>query len=289
MASGEAELSPPEASSPLPADGSSDLQPEEASALEVLHRSATLTVDLADHATDDRLRRRLASLERLAGDARLRDAMESEGFSGVVYRRFEWELVSYARSVLKGWLYSGSIFDLLAQRGIHLQPKEHEQLALQDDHQARDDLATMVIAVALPTFRERALVDGGWKPEGGAAIATFFMGASLYAFLNEFRTWRRLLGSHGAEVPVDDMGALIDVRLRPSNDPADAAVMGDQILRVLSSHKPRTREVVALHLAGYSHNEIAEMTNAHSAEAIEGVLYRWRTKEKSRAARKGQR
>ncbi len=36
----------------------------------------------------------------------------------------------------------------------------------------------MTVALALPRFRELALVRGGWRYEGGASLATYFMGAS---------------------------------------------------------------------------------------------------------------
>ncbi len=33
----------------------------------------------------------------------------------------------------------------------------------------------MTVALALPRFRHRAFVEGGWSYEGGASVTTYFM------------------------------------------------------------------------------------------------------------------
>jgi hypothetical protein len=48
----------------------------------------------------------------------------------------------------------------------------------------------MIVALALPRFREHALIGGGWRLDGGASLPTYFMGACLYIFPNEFRKRR---------------------------------------------------------------------------------------------------
>ncbi|MET8038382.1 hypothetical protein [Streptomyces sp. NPDC005345] len=43
---------------------------------------------------------------------------------------------------------------------------------------------------------------------------------------------------------------------------------------------PRAQAVVALTLDGYSHDEIRELVDVTTVRAVEGLLYRWRTKAK---------
>jgi hypothetical protein len=73
-------------------------------------------------------------------------------------------------------MHSGYLFKLTASRGYLLNPSDIELEELRRDHEARDELATMTVAVALPKFRERALIGGGWTYEGGASLPTYFMG-----------------------------------------------------------------------------------------------------------------
>lgn len=53
-----------------------------------------------------------------------------------------------------------------------------------------------------------------------------------------------------------------------------------QALRDISD--PRTRATVALTIDGYAQEEIQQLLGATSIRAIEGLLYRWRTKAKRR-------
>jgi len=136
------------------------------------------------------VRRQQESLERRAADQDLVRELAAGDFGGRRYQRFEEELARYGISVLRGWMHSGFIFKLLRGRGFPLYPNDRELEELFRDTEAREDLASMTVAFALPRFRERALVDGGWRYDGGASLTTYFMGACLYVFPNEFRKRR---------------------------------------------------------------------------------------------------
>ncbi len=56
----------------------------------------------------------------------------------------------------------------------------------------------MTVAKALPRFKEHALAGGGLRFEGGASLPTYFTGACLYIFPNEFRA--RRVPKHPPEV-----------------------------------------------------------------------------------------
>jgi len=126
----------------------------------------------------------------IAADRKLVDVLAAGGFAGPGFDRFRDELARYAVSVLSGWMYSGYVFQLAARRGLVLRPSAGELDELHRDPSLRQELAVMVVAVALPDFREHALVGGGWRPDGGASLTTYFLGACLTVFPNEFRKYR---------------------------------------------------------------------------------------------------
>jgi len=225
-------------------------------------------------------RRRQESLERRVADQELLDRLAACDFTGRSYRRFEEELAAYAMSVLRGWMYSGYIFELAAARGFPMHPTETEIEELFRDSGAREELANMTVAKALLRFKDHALVGGGWRFEGGASLPTYFMGACLYGFPNEFRArrvqQRKWTRAHQIEA----------TNLEPVANPvSDPAVIATGKLRVcgdLERLDKRTQAIVALTLDGYSQEEIAELLDEPSPRAVEGVLYRWRTKQKPR-------
>jgi hypothetical protein len=224
------------------------------------------------------------SLARRAADKDLRDELESVGFTGPKYRLFEEELTRYAMSVLRAWMYTGRIFKLTAARGHVLYPTDAELEDLHRNSDARDGLAAMTVAVALPKFRERALVGGGWSAEAGASLSTYFMGACLYDFPNEFRRDRVQKEKRQREDSREP-----EAKIDPGiiTDPA-VLVTGDIRVREDLARAPkREAAIVALTVDGYSQEEIKEILGAKSARAVEGVLHRWRTKEKQHLGKGG--
>jgi hypothetical protein len=220
------------------------------------------------------------NLQRRAADQELRDELAAHDFSGRQYQRFEEELARYGTSVLRAWMYSGYVFKLVAARGFALHPSEAELDELHHDSEVREELANMTVALALPRFREHALIGGGWRSEGGAGLPTYFMGACLYVFPNEFRSrrvqqekWRRQnRGDPALTMPEEDS----------ASDPAVLATGKIQVLNHLSDIDPRTRAILALTIDGFHQDEIAEMLAEPSVRAVEGVLYRWRIQCKNR-------
>ena len=229
-------------------------------------------------------RRAQENLERRLRDEQLVRKLGAQDFTGRLYEFFEAELARYAVSVLRAWMYSGYIFKLLAQRRVELHPTEAELRELHDDAEARQDLAAMTVAVALSKFRVNALRDGGWRVEGGANLTTYFMGACLFDFPNQFRKHRAYLQRHARAVAVQ--ARVHEVSAQRGVDPADLALgqmhVRDALGRVSNG---RTRAVVALTIDGYSQEEIAELTESGSARAVEGIMYRWRMKEKGEYGR----
>jgi hypothetical protein len=219
-------------------------------------------------------------INRRIADQRMVTLLSQDGFAGPRYARFEEELARYGISVLRGWMYSGYVFRFVAKSGFSLDPDERELEELARDSELREDLATMTVASALPRFRQKALVDGGWRHDGGARITTYFMGACAYEFPNEYRRHRRSeerwrLARDRSEATAqtstnsvaDEVLGKLRVRDHLRNDIKDA----------------QARAVVALNLDGYTHEEIRQILDATSVRVIEGLIYRWRTKAKQAA------
>jgi hypothetical protein len=231
-------------------------------------------------------RRQQENLQRRMADQELLGKLAASEFTGPRYRRFEEELAAYGMSVLRGWMHSGYIFKLAAGRGFSLYPSDSELEELFRDSDAREELANMTVALALPRFRKHALVGGGWRLDGGASLPTYFMGACLYVFPNEFRK-RRVYQQKYTRAQRGEA-----VTMEPVSNPVtNPAVIATGIIRVrddLQRADPREQAIVALTIDGYSQEEIVELLNEVSVRAVEGVLYRWRTKEKPAAHEGGE-
>ncbi|MER7638136.1 hypothetical protein [Streptomyces sp. NPDC126522] len=222
-------------------------------------------------------RRLQQSVDRRLKDRQILLLLAQDGFQGSRYDLFVEELVRYGISVLRGWMHSGFIFQLVAQRGFGLQPHELDLEELATQSEVREELATMTVARALPRFRQTALVEGGWTFEGGASITTYFMGACIYRFPNEFRRHR---------AAAERQRRALQRQQTVYENPAGPRSTADEVLGKMWVREelenitdPRTRTVVALTLDDYTQEEIQQMLDEKSVRVIEGLLYRWRKKE----------
>lgn len=218
------------------------------------------------------------SEERRAADEQLLKYLARTGFEGREYDRFQHELACYALSVLCAWLYSGYVFHLVARhKGFDVRPTEAERQELRRSSDLREELAGLTVARALPRFRQTALIEGGWTYAGGAGLTSYFMGACLGAFPNEFRRHRAGEERYRRAVARQQTLQFPD----PSAPSAEQEALGTLWVQDLLADipDPRTRTAVtALAVAGYTHAEIQELLDAPSPRVVEGILYRWRSK-----------
>jgi DNA-directed RNA polymerase specialized sigma24 family protein len=219
--------------------------------------------------------------ERRHADQALIAALALEGFAGPRYERFENELARYGISVLCGWMLSGYIFQRTTTLGFALHPTDHELEELYRQRDSREALASMTVALTLPDFRDRALIGGGWRVDGGASLSTYFVRACLYVFPNEYRRWCRQRERWRRQDSLDQ--ALTTSRADHAADPAAVTLAVKHVRDHLADLPSPTRELVALHLDGYTHAEIAELLGERSARAVEGKLHRWRTEQQRRS------
>jgi DNA-directed RNA polymerase specialized sigma24 family protein len=239
----------------------------------------TGVLDAVAHTRATRARVRQENEQRCAADRELVAALAEAGFTGPRYDRFEAQLAGYALSVLRAWMHTGDIFKHTAARGFHLEPSDDEIEELCRDADARAALAHTTVAEALSRFRRDALVKGAWDPDAGASLATYFLGTCLYVFPNEMRRWRVQCKPKQFEVCADTL-RLADLGDRAS-DPATIVVGNQWVRDRLAGADPRTRHILALTIDGYSQEEIAELLDEDSIRAVEGVVHRWRKKERN--------
>jgi DNA-directed RNA polymerase specialized sigma24 family protein len=214
-----------------------------------------------------------AEARRLA-EGRLRDRLAEAGFRGRDYERFQDELVRYGLQVVTNWIRNGKIVEKARQRGVPgLRPPPPTLAA------DAEDLAVETLARALPRFREQALVAGGWDPDAGASLTTYFMGTCLYSFAEAYRAWcraddrrqkERLAAEEAYRLAASCACGPEDTALGPE----DTALARLAVAERLSSGS-RAERAKFLQAAGYSHKEIGEMLGT-TARAVEGLLRRQR-------------
>lgn len=226
--------------------------------------------------------RRAATRAQIAEDQVAVERLRQTGFQGPGYESFAHRLVTRGYRVMNVWTVNRKIFGECRKRMIFL-------AAI--DEWTEDDRASLVqdtLATGYRRFHEHALCAGGWSPEGGASLGTYFVGDLVYAFADEYRPW------YNAEIArriaqrelVPEMGAVLGDRAQRVGALAldrDAVRAG---LAHLARIDPRLPKIIALDVEGYTYNEIAELLgDGTSPRAIEGIIYRHRRRLEERRRR----
>lgn len=213
--------------------------------------------------------RALRRRERLAEDADLVDWLSSAGFAGPDYDRFAFELARYGYAVTVAWIRQGAIFGKCRERGAGL--PEPPPGALNQLHVA-EGLANETVARALRSFRETVLIPGRWDPDRGASIKTFFIGQCLFRFPNIYRSW--LKAEVYTDHLVDDL-TILDrpVSGGPPTDPADLAVIRQEVDILLADAPNRTKTMLVLLAAGWTQADIAALLGLTENAVQHAVRY----------------
>lgn len=214
----------------------------------------------------------VAEADERAADAELVARLADQGFTGVEYERFLDRLARYGLSVITPWVRTGYVFARCADMGVRglpmpipaTWPKEDIEEVVQD-----------TVARAVVIFERDALRAGRWRPNGGASLATYFVGTCLFAFAEVYRRrfnrWRR---QRAVEIAVARESGREDLP-----DVADAVVEHETMVALLAATTPdpRLRLVIYLHYEGHTHAEIAAiLADGATARAVEAMLYRYR-------------
>jgi RNA polymerase sigma factor (sigma-70 family) len=216
--------------------------------------------------TEDRLADRTENDTRDA-DERLFNRLASQGFAGPEYEAFANKLARFGFATMKSWIRSGRIFKESADRG---RPLARREFISYEDSQ---DLALETCAAGLASFQKRAILEKGWRPDGGSSLSTYFIGACVYQFPNVYRGWLRSQRS----LTIADAGVpnLVHYDYRPEISAEDTVIPQLDFERILSELPPKQGRVLLLNAYGYSHAEIGEQLGITS-KAVEGLLRRAR-------------
>lgn len=184
------------------------------------------------------------------------------------WERLNEDLACYGHRVLSAWIANGVIFARVRSiTPISLTGAPE----LLHDPDAASELAGLTVAVALPAFRARLEEGTGWRPEQGAALASFFIGQCLLRFPNEYRRWLREYRAGSCSLPLSEARELPD----PCPGPGQLATWRLEACEVLTQAPARTRTVLAQVALGYPHRDIAEQLHT-TPKAVEMILRRHR-------------
>jgi hypothetical protein len=210
---------------------------------------------------------------RIEVDRKVVESLTGDDVDEERFIKLSNRLMGYAWPILLQWINTREIFDLCkcARRPLR------EDAATDWTEDDRKGMATETVIVAWDYFRATALVKGGWKPDRGASLQTYFVGACILRFADVYGKWRRahLLDMAMDELPTDADGMLALSRNR-SIDPCDAAVIQDEVHRAIGPmENTKLRRLVGLRAIGYLQREAAEQIGI-TPKAAERMLARYR-------------
>lgn len=145
-----------------------------------------------------------------------------------------------------------------------------DQRLLRESEELRDELATEVLIKAVPFFMENL---GYWKPEKGAALTTYFVGACIQVFKAAYRVWAKNRDRRWLTT--------VEIAVAPWLDPNYSRSFTDQveaqetIRQVFDLAKPNQKPILGLLYQGYSAKEAAEQLGL-TERAVEGRMYQLR-------------
>ncbi|WP_330455065.1 MULTISPECIES: hypothetical protein [unclassified Streptomyces] len=216
-----------------------------------------------------------ADAERADEDSALYKKLAETEFSGISWELFAHDLAAYAHPIMLAWFYTGEVFANCAKRGRPVRRRTDGNVeVLRSDHDEREGLVCEAIARGLRVFREHALVGGGWCPNGGASLKTYFVGAVLGEFGGVFDRWASERARH-PECSPEGEEALHAVPA-PEAGPEAQAIGHDVVQRLLGQVKnDETRTALFLSMRDYTMQEIGEHLQM-SAAAVSMRLSRLR-------------
>ncbi|KIA61372.1 RNA polymerase sigma factor [Nocardia vulneris] len=224
--------------------------------------------------------------ERLNADDELLAALEKFRFTGPAWDLFADSLIRYSAATLDAWSQYGRVFQVLRDHGVRLMPPatQRERRRLAGEPTYRAELVRPAIAAALVKVQRALQAGTGWKPDGGMSLTTYFVGACVFAFANEFRKLRRrdqFLSTGHADFDPDELaddGFGTFLCATPYPDPETTAINNATIRNALHGMSELERAIVWGKVSGYTAAEIAELNPGTTKKAIE---QRWaRLKEK---------
>lgn len=204
--------------------------------------------------------------DRLLADIELIDRLAEANFEGPGWEALRRELARYGLGILTAWIGSGEIF--FQCRAKNCSVGTAPSYRSESDWK---DLVNETLYIGLINF-ERDLKNGRWRPDGGAGLKTYFIGACVYAFPNPYRAWLKNQDRRCQELSE----TLVHVAAGPMpEDPESTVIARHSAKERLGRIPERTRTAGWMHVEGYTYAEIAEALGT-TAKAVEHYFARAR-------------
>jgi DNA-directed RNA polymerase specialized sigma24 family protein len=209
---------------------------------------------------------------RIEADRKIVESLIGDHVPEERFTKLSCRLMDYAWPVMLKWMSTGEIFELCKRARKPL--RMDAAMNWTDDD--RKGMATETVIVAWEYFRATALTEGGWRPDRGASLQTYFVGACILRFADVYGRWRRahLLDRAMDELPTDD-DKVLAVSRNHYLDPCQAAVIQDEVRRAITPMDDQLRRLVGLRAIGYPQHEAAAEIGI-TAKAAERRLARYR-------------
>ncbi|WP_432198242.1 RNA polymerase sigma factor [Streptomyces sp. bgisy027] len=202
-----------------------------------------------------------ARAARLEADRRIVEILRQDGFTGPRFTKACQGWMDYSWRTMIKWMSAGDIFDRSARAGRPVPPRRRTTDWTAED---RHEIATGAVIDGRELFTEYGLVRGRWDPRGGASLTTYFVGATVRSFRPVYNRWyddrahrhTELHRPPGREGPED---VLAQIPTQPSADPGSAAILHQEVLRLLDQiSDQQLRKALCLRAMGYTQREAAQ-------------------------------
>jgi DNA-directed RNA polymerase specialized sigma24 family protein len=219
------------------------------------------------------------ALRRRGVDGKIVERLRAEEFKGRNYEKVVNRLMEYGYHTMIKWTASGAVFQKARLVG---RPVPEEKITLVWTSEDRHGVAVDSVLGGLNVFRTYGLIQGGWRPDGGASLDTYFIGAVIRAFPRVYSRWfnshqhRQAELDHPSAPDLDDPFSLVpDQR---ATDPLHAAQTQDYIERLLPLvTDSQVREALGWRALGYSQAQAACRVDL-TEKALERRLSRLRVR-----------
>lgn len=140
-------------------------------------------------------------LERLLGDKSLIMRLQLYEFDpdSEDWKAFASALIGYGYDVFRSWFGTGKIHEKLKEKSVYGRQSVRTTQLRSGDEQ---DIATHLMLTAIEPFR-KTLISGKWRHDGGASLASYFIGHCLFQVPKAFSGWRQLTSASDGTVDPD--------------------------------------------------------------------------------------
>jgi hypothetical protein len=228
-------------------------------------------VDLVEDLVDD--------VRRHANDRAIYRTLHQTRFHRTYWNEFVRRLAPYGTRVIEGLLCTGKIIRSCNERGHHVgHVPEWLRSGNQEAREVRKELAGETVANGLVIFRKDLEADR-WRPDGGRSLASYFIGACLFAFPNVLRRWSS--GETRWSRARDVLFADGMIRLEPELNPTSAIDAILTLEAMTAAEGNRVADVIRLHFYEFRSGEIAHILDL-PVKSVRTIIREYQSRARSR-------